>query len=586
MSIEVTEATEQPSEGQPPLVVAAETESAAEEPVAVKKNGKPKRPAYLPLAQRAPSAIRQAIKQKQDKSLRDLIDSFGPGAGSYQIKVERKNPESCFDHISGRTFDTVGHCGKYENQAIDEEYIEKHFGGGVYEVKFYDTNGAGWQFAGQVTIKIPGDPNLASYRAKAGITHNGTAQQQQSQPAEHPSIIKDAMAMVNDQLKRAEDRASAKGDNSDVIELMREQLAGARSEAAELRAEIRALANKPAPAPPQRNAMEEKMFEALLEGDSARVTNLRTTQESELRQLKESHRQDLERMDARHDRSMQDMKNAHERELATIRASHEVAMMAAKNSHEVQLAAANASFMVQKQSLESENKRLDKDNDQLRAEVKDLRAKKELGPVEMAKAVETYKNAFGVGDEDETSTGAKIVEAITNPATWDGIGSVIGQFKPPAAPPAQAQAQTGEQGMEKAKRQIVVNKQTGEKYLVMPDGTLKGPLKKKPEAKAASEGGAAANDEAPAEVPLPTLDPGASAAVIAFMESAFSGHQDPEIFAQGARSRVPEEWFNAIRDHGVDAVMTKMAKLSSTSPLSSQLGRNWVRKVGKALVGE
>jgi len=41
-----------------------------------------------------------------------------------------------------------------------------------------------------------------------------------------------------------------------------------------------------------------------------------------------------------------------------------------------------------------------------------------------------------------------------------------------------------------------------------------------------------------------------------------------------------------LRDHGVDGFMSKVAKLQSASPLASQAGRNWVRKVGKALVGD
>jgi len=41
-----------------------------------------------------------------------------------------------------------------------------------------------------------------------------------------------------------------------------------------------------------------------------------------------------------------------------------------------------------------------------------------------------------------------------------------------------------------------------------------------------------------------------------------------------------------IRNRGVDGFLTDVAKLEGTSPLASQAGRNWTRKVGKALLGE
>jgi hypothetical protein len=571
---ETTELQETQPEA-PVLEQTPETDTTEEADKPKKKNG------YVSVDKRD-SPLRKAVREGQNKSLRELIESFGTD-GAFMIKVERTHPDNSFDVASGRTFDTLGFCGKFENKPIDEDYIEKQYGGGVYAVKFHEKNpgGSGWKYAAQLTIKIPGDPNLAPYRQKAGLTATGT--QPATNPNENPSIVKEAMGMVAKQLESAELRAASAGNNDQVIALMREQLAAARQESAELRAEIRQLANKPpAPAAPARSAIEDQMFSALLSGDSARNTQLVATHASEIRTLKESAAEDLKRQEQRFDNRLADLKAAHEREILAMKQSHEIALAAAKQSHEVQQASSKASHELSQSVLKSENSRLEKENDRLLAEVKELRAKKDLSPIEMLKQVEVLKNALGAGDEEETSTVGKVVEAVTNPGFFEGVATVINQVKTQTAAPQQQQAEQQQALAQQKKPQIV--KHNGEKYALMPDGTLKGPLRKKTPAEKTAEGGG--EEGKPAEPQMPTIEPGQLAMTIQFLDSACSGGQDPEVVAQGMRSRGPDELMAAIREHGVDAVISKMAKLPSSSILSSIAGRNWLRKLGTALVGE
>ena len=56
----------------------------------------------------------------------------------------------------------------------------------------------------------------------------------------------------------------------------------------------------------------------------------------------------------------------------------------------------------------------------------------------------------------------------------------------------------------------------------------------------------------------------------------------PEQFAESARTMVPLEIRTALRERGVDHFL-EVAKPEESSPLLTQVGRNFLRKVAKAL---
>jgi hypothetical protein len=119
----------------------------------------------------------------------------------------------------------------------------------------------------------------------------------------------------------------------------------------------------------------------------------------------------------------------------------------------------------------------------------------------------------------------------------------------------------------------------GKRYLLMPDGSVRGPLKKKtpkvqPEAP-------------PGEPPLPEIDPQQMAQAVGLLERAFAGNQEPEVVAQSAVSMIPPDVMECLRRMGLEEFLVKVAKLPASSPLlANQAGKNWIRKFGKALVGE
>ncbi len=514
--------------------------------------------AYVPLAERSSSQVARALREGENKTLRELIESFGP-EGGYQVHLLRKEPREARD-ASGKMVKSDGFLDSWENPStpIDEKYIQKHFGGGTYELKFKErkSTGSGWQYAGQKVVHISGDPILVS----ATTTTPAAAP-----PTESPSIVKDALNHAFESAKRAEDRADARhsnrGDDA-VVQLLRDQLATSQRAVDDLRRELRDIATKSGARP--EDSYKDKLLDKMIDGDSARVTALRTQYDSEIRMLKENALANESRLRDIFERERQDLRNAHERELALLRVSNESQLAAAKSSFETQLAAAKSSFDMQIKLLEQDNKRLERTNAELSAEVKELRARKDKGIVEIAKELKTVKEALGEDDDGETSAWGRIAEVATNPEAWQAAASVFRQQPAVAPPPPPAPS---------PKRSVV--KKDGKKFILEADGKTLTPVPEKKKIEAA-----------PSEPQMPEVDPAQMQQIVSLLEIAFTNGQEPEIIAQGARSRVPEEVLVAIRDHGVDQVMSRMAKLSGTSPLSTQAGRNWLRRVGAALVGE
>lgn len=510
----------------------------------------------------------RALRSAEDKNLKDMIESFGDHT-AYKIKVSRKEPETYRDRATGKIVNTGGFLRWVEGKPIDEEWVQSQFGGGKYELIFRKKgNRGGWEYGGAVTLQIAGDPDLSSLPSAGGETPATAATP--AATGENPGMAKHAMDLMARQLEREQERSDRGGGKSDpMIEMLRDELKESRRQLAEMGAQYREAANRP---PPQttEDKVKDTILTKLMDQDSARVQATRAQYESELRQAKESAIDNEKRLYDRFERDRQDMRNAHERELALLRSSHEANLAAARSSFEMSLQAAKSSFDTQKEIMTADNRRLDRDNSELRVEVKELRAKKEKTVIEQFKEMEIIKDAIGSdADNSDKGMGEKLLEGIGSPEGMAALKSIFGKSGPEVAPPPAPVA-------EPPRRRVVMHAD-GQRYMQYPDGTLRGPLK--PKAKPGS---------APEESAMPQIDPASITLVVGYLERAFTGNQDPEIVAQSLKPQVPDPVMSAIRDvGGVDAFLAKVAKLPGSSPLAStQLGRNWVRKVGKALVGE
>lgn len=525
-----------------------------------------------------PSPVMTAIRTDEEKSLRDWLDELGT-QGAFKVQLRRDKPKTFRDPTTKKEVKVDGYLETYDH-TIDEDFIKREWGGGTYYLKITRRSADGsFKFEKGLhrTLEIGGDPLLDRLPVN---TVEPTGPASTAPVSESPVVVKEMFGFLRDQMDRTQ-RPEPKGLDP-AVQMMFEQLradaAARNAELAEARRELAAARNeKPAGDP-----VKDKLLDQMMSGQSGHVEALRLRYEAELRQTKELAAAELQRArqqaedDAkrtwdRFERMMTELRSAHERELATVRTSMEVSATATKSSSDVQ-----------GRLYESEIRRLERENGELRAELKELRAKKDKTLLEQVKDIEGIKDALGMDGEGEKTGFDKAIDLLNNPATAEFVKGVVGTKGPAAPAPAQPAAPAVPQRPQLAKMP------DGTRVWVHPNGQVT-PAKKKPKVIPAAVN---ADGSTTPEIVLPQVDEATMTTLIGYLERAFQAGQEPEIVAQSGRSMVPDEILAWIRDNhteqvsGVDLFMSKVAKLPGTSPLSAQAGRNWLRKLGKALVGE
>ncbi len=541
------------------VVPLEEEEEAAEKPL----EAKPAKKGAPAPAERV-SPIVQSIRTQEDLSLKEVLDAIGP-QGSFKIAIHRELPRSV--RVNGKEVKTDGHLDTVDC-LVDEEYIKREFGGGKYKLRISKKNAKGsFVFDAHRTIEVAGDPSVerlpnAQSSAPPPVVQDATT---------NPTIVKEAFNMMNAQLERAQAAQQPRGIDP-VMQQMLDQMTR-QSEAREkqvmaLQARLDAMANQK----PEIDPLKDKMLNSLMDGNAGHVEALRIRHEAELRQLKDGHVQDMSRVQDRHDRDVAAIRQTHEITLASLKASYEREIAAMRHLDQVTGQATAASQSIQATTLNRDIARLERDNAELRAEVRELREKKDKPLLEQLKDINALKEAIGVGEETEKSGLDKLADMITNP---EAVSAVAGLFqRKEATPPPPVQAQV-------IAPRVVRSRTTGDKFVRQPDGSMI-PVKKIPKVVTQEDG---------SQLELPDIPPDQVANVISYLERAFSAGHDPVIVAQSGKAILPADILSWIQGHdsdatnGVDLFLSKVAKLPSTSPLATQGGRNWVRKVGKALVG-
>ncbi len=512
------------------------------------------------------------IRAEEDLSLKSVLDNLGSD-GSFKISVYRVEPEEWVDPQSNRRVKTAGKLKTYATK-IDEDFISDRHGGGKYVLRFTRRNAKGsYNFLTQRTIDIAGDPRVDDVPRTSAQPLSAVAP---GPVGENPGLVKEAFSMMREQLERVHDKEPLPKGIDPAMQIVLEQMRRGDerrdAEMAELRRDLAQARN----VKPVEDPIKDKLLGSLIDGQSGHVEALKLRQESELRQVKESALEEQRRRDDRHERDLAMIRAGYDRELAALRSSHESSTAITTQTHNLQV-----------NLLERDNKRLERELDSLRAEVKDLRARKDKSIVEQAKDLEAVKDALGLDSGGDKTNFDKLLEVASSPAAAEFVGRIVGQGKDPAAAPAAAASQPAQPS-----RQLVQDP-TGAKFWFVTDG--KGgsrlvPAKKKPQVIPATT--TADGTVVTPAIELPQVDPTSVQMVVAYLERAYSGKQEPEVVAQSGRASVPDEILTWIRTNdseqvsGVDLFMSKVAKLPSTSPLASQSGRNWLRKVGKALIGE
>lgn len=491
----------------------------------------------------------RSARQGGDRDLADIINSLG-SQGGYRIKVQREEPEFVVDPATQERVPVAGFLKEYTDP-IDEERIKKNHGGGKYRIQFQRANERGsFVYATQVTKVISGDPRLddpALNRLPKPAAAPAPAPPAPAPDSSAAAVFKEAFGVLASQLDRA-GHQEARGPDP-MVALLQQQNNALMAEIRDLRTELVKIHT----AKPPEDTFKDKLLGSMIDNDSARIESIRVKHEAEIRMLKEAAiaAEQRVREQAALDRS--EIKASHQREIDLM-----------KQGHQVQLDSVKSSADVQKQAMESERRSLERALADAKEELKELRGKKDKPLIDQVKDIQSLKEAIGI-DEGESSTVDKLLGAL--PEALPIVGSWLQKEKPKEA--------------EKPVKSRVVQTPDGHRYLQKPDGSLVGPLKKKPAAAAP----AAAGGEQAAQPAVPTIDPAQMKEVVDYLTRACDNNADPEIVAQSSRPRVPDWLMQLLRVKSVDEVFFTMAQLPTGSSLSTQKGRVWLRKVGAALVG-
>jgi hypothetical protein len=515
------------------------------------------------------SAIMKQIQVEEDRSLKDWLDTIGT-QGAFKIALSRSEPR--FIQVRGRgQVLCAGFLQSYDH-TISEEDIQRTYGGGTFILKVTRPGKTGshhFQKGLQRTVQIAGEPNPDNLPGGANTAATEPAQGAPENPAalkEMTSLVKE---LIHDNRRPTDTQRGIDPAIQLLLDQNAQQLASRERELSTMRAEIAEL-RKASSAPAPSDPFRDKMMSSMFEGNAAQVEAIKIRTESELRQMKDGHLQEVKRLEDRHDRDMSSMRQSHELALASQKSSFEREIAAMRSAHEVSLGAAKAMFEVQASTLGAEVKRLERDNDELRRDVRELRERKDKGILEQANDVKKLKEALGADDEGGSSTVDQIMAAL--PALIEQGGKMLAS-RGTAPQAVQVQAVPS--------RPRIAKTPDGQRVMVQGDRIV--PVQRKPRVVAKDDG---------TPVAAPVVDPNQVAMLVTYLENAYKSGQDPEIVAQSGRSTVPEEVLKWIRENdtpetsGVDLFMRRVANLPSTSPLSTQSGRNWIRKVGKALVGD
>lgn len=534
------------------------------------EDGESAKPAKPP-SEKMSSTMRR-IRDEEEQSLKGWLDTIGT-QGAFKIQLRRTEPATAWDSRKNDNVKVKGYLGTYDH-TIDEAFIAREYGGGTYALRV-TRQGENGSFVFEKglhrTIEIAGEPRTDRLPSTVPQPPPGP----QPQGAETGSVVQHALDMMERMVSKQQQPSDPKGVDPAMMLLVEQMKEGQRIQAMEnanLRAELAQLRTQKPPEDPFR----DRMLDKLIDGDSARVTALRTQHESEVRMLKEGHEQAIRLLEDRHDRALKQAQQTADTMLVSIRASYEREISALNTSHQVAATATSTTKEVTVSTLNAEIRRLETEVNTLRSENKELRERKDKSVIEQIKEMQVLKEALG-GEDDGGSTAEKIIGMV--PAAIEGIGGIIAsRSAQPQAVAARAAAATAVQAQAAPRIATAPN---GQRY-VQAGGKLI-PVKPKPKV---------VTTDAGEQIEVPKIDDTTIKLIISQLEAAFGRDEDPNIMAQTGKAQIPPDILAWIRQHhteqvsGVDLFMQKVAKLPGTSPLASQAGRNWLRKVGAGLIGE
>lgn len=483
-----------------------------------------------------PTAVEQLANDSEDAIL-NYINELG-GSAEYAIKLYRQDPMM----FNGRQ--VGGFINEFPNFITDSE-IKARYGGGRFKIQIhYKAPNGKMLFGPSRTFQISGDPVLSGSEGQPQVVQA----QDINKDVLHALQKSQEQAAVRAERAEAELREALQrpqvSNGPDANELIRTTMAPlvAQLEAAnKLNAELqRQLAT------PREDTTANKMLEKMVDGESARITVLRENHASELRQLRESGREDLKREADRADRMVQTMKETHTREIESIRFSMSSALETQKMAYEGRIASLNADIA-----------RLTTELHDIKKDLKDEREKKteslEDNIIKMAQIKEALGAFGGDGDGEAKGTIEKLFDKAS-PLLEAVAARVMTQQQPQDQQMALAQA---------AQAQAIAQHQRQQALQQRSQVAAKVKKKKKTAIK---------------------VDPTNVALAVEFLESAYRSGTEPAKVAQSIVSVTPADVVAKIREIGIDAFLDEFTSVNPNSPIGTLAGRNFLRNVAKILI--
>ncbi len=503
------------------------------------------------------------LGETSDKGIADWILSIG-GETAVRVTISRKKPKVWKGHNISGSLETI-------EEMIDEEYIRDMWGGGTFQLLIQKRNNRGtWVYVpGARTIEIAGPPKIDGLVDDDSVTPTA--------PIDGGLASKAFSAMERNAERSQEraERAEARGNNgmdfkalAAINAPMIAQVEALRTSNESLQTRLYDMLGKQ----PDGEPFKDRMLEKMMTSESVRIESLVAKHDSEKNALGENYRADLERTHANHKEELRMREHAHERELTTVR-----------NSYESQVKSNEVAYNTRIDGLKHETDRLNRELSEGRTRVATLEAKKDKTITEQAQELMQIKDAlavFGGGDSDDSEKPwyeRLVTAAGESPIVANLLG--IGD-----AAQAQAQLAQSQQPQQQMMAPVGVPYQApdGNIYVRHPDGSLgqldpaavrRARAQKKKDKKKAEPAGPA------------TPDDGDIRGVITFLEGTLANQMPPEVVAQTARSLISGELLQYMSAVGVDEFLKKVTQLEPNSPLTSQRGRNFCRKVAEVLFG-
>jgi hypothetical protein len=531
-----------------------------------KKAPKPPPPAADPMADVTRDADAMSASE-----LKEYLGNLTASNAEMQFALSREKP-TLFKGVPCH-----GMIDKFF-EAPDEDDIRATYGGGTYKLVIHRRDATGkMKYVTTRRFSIAGDPILTSLPGYEGKDTAAPVVVSPGGKAADAAIH--VLQTEVDRMRQREDRnMQQSGFDPALIQMLQAPFAAQMTEMSQtirdLQTQLLSKTDQAVAAAAQRpdTHFQDNLLEKMFTSDATRLEAMREAHASELRQLRESHRDELRKLKDDHSDAIKAIDKRWEQVVTAITGAKDTESRIIGSAKDSEIRSLEAGYKLQISMLEREIAQLRADFAKSEGEVGALRAKKDKTLVEQANEINEIKEALGVGEDKEERGGIggtleRIVESVLeNP---EAIGDLLGMRKTAEAAPQESAA-----ARVQAKRVAIAQRKAAQVNAAPVAGQAAPAVPAV--AGAPAEPAALPKPERPAE--------GDIKLAVTFIENAIRSGTEPEVFAESTRSLVPRNVMAYLEAVGIDEFLGTVSSLDAASPLRTQAGRNWIRKVAKYLV--